>query len=180
LAFLIALLFSVNSFDSELYDAITRNSSSHWVENLMDFFSKTGENEFLLSIALIYSASGDTITWLRSKEVIFTAIPTTIGVALLKRIIRRERPSSGSDGRALSFPSGHAAAAFLYAGFFSDYYPKLKIPLYLWAFMVGISRISLKRHWPTDVIAGAIIGYLASRIGIRYRKVLRRIRLFHH
>jgi undecaprenyl-diphosphatase len=62
------------------------------------------------------------------------------------------------DLRDYSFPSGHTTAAFSVAVSFALVFPSIMIPLMLAALMVGLSRIYLGVHYPTDVVVGIIIG----------------------
>lgn len=87
-------------------------------------------------------------------------------VQLLKRTVARRRPASAVDGlRALtvapdawSFPSGHSAAATALAVPFAlDGHPAAPILLGL-AVLVGTSRVYLRVHFPTDVVAGHALG----------------------
>jgi len=61
-----------------------------------------------------------------------------------------------------SFPSGHEIAAFSVATVFADRYPKYKWVAYGLAVLVGFSRVSLQAHHPSDVFAGAVLGYAVS------------------
>ena len=85
---------------------------------------------------------------------------------LLKNTLKRRRPPEAipafdslviaSD--RFSFPSGHTAAAFLFALVVYCYFPWLGMGLFVWAGMVGMSRVILGVHFPTDIIAGAALG----------------------
>jgi undecaprenyl-diphosphatase len=57
-----------------------------------------------------------------------------------------------------SFPSGHTCGAFLLAAIVTVHYPALAVPMYLWATGVGLSRVILGVHFPTDILAGALLG----------------------
>lgn len=65
-----------------------------------------------------------------------------------------------------SFPSGHTTVAFAAATVFaSEYRDKPVIPIiaYTAASLIGISRITENKHWATDVLAGAAVGFLAGK-----------------
>ena len=59
-----------------------------------------------------------------------------------------------------SFPSGHTSFSFCSAASVSLCYPRwyVILPSYLWAASVGYSRMYLGMHYPTDVLAGAVVG----------------------
>jgi membrane-associated phospholipid phosphatase len=65
-----------------------------------------------------------------------------------------------------SFPSGHTTVAFAAATVFAmEYRNKPWVPFlaYSTASLIGISRITENRHWATDVLVGAALGYLSGR-----------------
>jgi undecaprenyl-diphosphatase len=88
----------------------------------------------------------------------------------LKFLIQRERPLlilemgdkiSKGPGEILdpSFPSAHAAYSLMMATFLSARFPRLRILFYLFAALIAWSRIYLGLHFPSDVLAGALLGY---------------------
>lgn len=66
-----------------------------------------------------------------------------------------------------SFPSGHTVTAFALATAFGFLYPRLRVPAFLIAAMIGLSRVVLTAHYLSDVIAGAVVGVICS-LGIKY------------
>jgi membrane-associated phospholipid phosphatase len=65
-----------------------------------------------------------------------------------------------------SFPSGHTTVAFAAATVFaSEYRDKPLIPIisYSAASLIGFSRITENKHWATDVLVGAAVGFLAGK-----------------
>ena len=85
----------------------------------------------------------------------------------LKQTIRRDRPfvtypdiEKLAPAGSPSFPSGHTTEAFSTATALSLSFPKWYViaPAYVWAGLVGYSRMDLGVHYPSDVLAGMVIG----------------------
>ena len=70
-----------------------------------------------------------------------------------------------------SFPSGHAAIFFALAMGVYLYNKKLGIWFFIGAILMGVARIFVGVHWPTDVLAGAIIGIISAIIVKRVLKI---------
>jgi membrane-associated phospholipid phosphatase len=95
----------------------------------------------------------------------------------LKIGFQRERPfithpmdiTKYTKAGSYSFPSGHTSMAFCTATSVSLMYPKwyIIVPAYMWAGSIGYSRMYLGVHYPSDVLAGAIVG-TGTSIGTHY------------
>ena len=80
---------------------------------------------------------------------------------LIKSTTKRTRPN-GSNNK--SFPSGHTSTSFVGAGYFCAYDSKLCIPAVLIASSVGYLRIGADKHWLSDVLVGAGLGFAGGRL----------------
>lgn len=112
----------------------------------------------------------------------------TAGVAAItiKLLVHRVRPEeqllfdpyqfrgASFSGENLSFPSGHSATAFAVAASVSTYYEndwRIAVPLYIVAGLTAYQRVYDFKHWPSDVVAGALLGtWIGTKIGTWQRE----------
>ena len=100
-------------------------------------------------------------------------LPSLIST-LVKRLIGRGRPMHFDDHGLLSFtpnwldwtfqsfPSGHSTTAFALAAVIGFLSPRWFYPGLVFAAGVGVSRVALGVHYPSDVVGGAILGLLGA------------------
>jgi membrane-associated phospholipid phosphatase len=89
-----------------------------------------------------------------------------------------KRFEKGQGSYYTSFPSGHAAAAFSLATVIAlQYRHRAWVPVvaYTVAAGVGLSRMTLDRHWASDVAVGAVVGHLVARLVVRNHERRQRI-----
>ena len=126
-----------------------------------------------LGEGLGWVAAGAALAWLGGAKGrrggLATAVASLGTTYLVQRIIkpvfRRKRPFVGRDVLVVgirttdaSFPSGHAASSFAAATAVAASYPKATPLVFAVATGVGISRVHLGHHFPSDVAAGGLIG----------------------
>lgn len=98
------------------------------------------------------------------------AINSTAVAYLLKEVTQRQRPMEGNghgtffDGGA-SFPSEHSAIAWSIASVWAHEYPGTlsQIAAYGLASAITVTRVTAKQHFPSDVVAGSVLGWYFGR-----------------
>lgn len=94
---------------------------------------------------------------------------------VLKPLVARVRPCDINTAVQLliarpddfSFPSGHTGASFAAVSALCASGNRLWIPSLILAVLIAFSRLYLYVHYPTDVLAGAVIGVMAGWIGTK-------------
>jgi membrane-associated phospholipid phosphatase len=120
---------------------------------------------------------------IKNKAIVMTKsiLVSTFSNFAIKYLVHRDRPfvtypyiEKESDGGSPSFPSGHTEATFATATSLSLAFPKwyVIVPSYIWAGSVGYSRMHLGVHYPSDVLAGALVGTTSSYLTYRANKWL--------
>ena len=167
------LFFSVNLYsqniDIRLLREINLNRNKN-LDNSFRFITNTAAPiaistpVVLLGISLI---KRDSVMLCKSIYIGATVLSAAIITTTLKHSINRTRPfvtytylEKKTSGGSPSFPSGHTSDAFSLATSVSIAYPKWYViaPAYTWASAIGYSRMHLGVHFPSDVLAGALIG----------------------
>jgi len=158
-------------FDKKVFQSLWKYTTPE-VIGFMNGVTFFGKPEFLIPAYLFLI--GVFIIFKRKKYAIETAIIGVSSTALLfglKKLFARERPDIPilSEIRGYSFPSGHALLTFVFCSLLvyliwsshiKDWMKwSISTLLILFSLLVGISRIVLRVHYFTDVVAGFCLGY---------------------
>ncbi len=103
-----------------------------------------------------------------------------LAAQIFKHLIGRPRPrwthqqafefGPSWQGGLDAFPSGHASASFAVAAVLARYFPEWRGLWYGGALFVGMARVVGGSHFPTDVLGGAVLGFLVGYVWARALK----------
>jgi undecaprenyl-diphosphatase len=169
-----ALSNGVTQFDILVISYIYSWNRRHFLDSFFYWISKSGDGYLygICGILFLITDFNATLTMVVSGLVAFAfELPL---YQFVKRTIKRIRPFECLKQiycriippDKFSFPSGHTAAAFLMANLIANFHPEFSYPLFVWASLVGFSRVYLGVHYPTDVLAGMLLGILTSNLGL--------------
>lgn len=190
------MLSYILQLDTSLFLLINNNFHFSLLNDNMRAITFLGNGWVVYWLVLVYVYIYNR---LKFKESFFLLLLTQIvpGIfdIIIKRAVNRPRPvvalhnliKAGSVhinllGRHLtehSFPSGHTVTAFSLAVALSYIFPKHKKIFYILAFIVAFSRVYDGEHYPLDVIAGGILGYLFAKITLEVYKKIRKFKDFN-
>jgi undecaprenyl-diphosphatase len=109
-------------------------------------------------------AAAFAVVW-RRPTIFALVVVAVVGADLAadggKQLVHRHRPFEhqiGPSERTHSFPSGHSATSFAAATMLSAYAPRFRVAFYTLACLIAFSRLYNGVHYPTDVVAGALLG----------------------
>jgi undecaprenyl-diphosphatase len=101
--------------------------------------------------------------------IIFVATMLSLSLKSLFEVPRPEDVRFVIEARGYSMPSGHTIRSFASAMFLHPLVNNGKSRLLIWmlALLMGLSRIFVGVHYPSDVLAGALIGSIVGYAGIK-------------
>lgn len=167
------VLVAASELDPVLLEDV-QSSNAEPVSSFLDVTNQLGDANVPLLAAGVFGVSLATDD-ARFQDAAFTSLQSLVYARLitnsLKGIVGRSRPEAQAgvhrfapfSGRT-SFPSGHTTTAFALVTPWVLYYPH-PVTYGLFALSAGtaVARMAKDRHWPTDVVAGAAIGFLTAR-----------------
>ena len=179
----ISTLYALSLVDQQLV-LYLRSVHSPLLETIGRVGNRLGDAATLILISLVILGVG---YLLKHQRLMLAGLQTLLahGIAgivtqIIKHLLGRPRPrmmhqdpfqfGPSLQGGLDAFPSGHASATFAIATVLANYFPRSKVLWYGAAWFVALCRIARGSHYPTDVLAGALLGYLVGFLLIHHLK----------
>ena len=166
--------------DLSLFTLIN-GSHTPWADELMLLASAVGRGGFVWIATALIAAVFPRRRMAAWRVILSVALTFLLVDGVIKPIVDRDRPfevlpeARLIDTRPLtgSFPSGHAASAMAGALSVGRLLPAARIVWWPLAMAIAASRMYVGVHWPSDVLAGLLIGWATAWfvLGGRFRTV---------
>ena len=191
--FLMVMIF----VDAAAINAVPRLPA--WLIAAFDWFTDFGKSGwFLFPLSLLFLALAALPQWLsRMSQLVLAAVMVRVGflfvaigapslfVTIVKRMIGRARPLVTGIADPYVFvpfkwsaayaglPSGHATTAFAVLVAFGSLWPRARTIVLIYALLIAASRVVITAHYPSDVLAGAVVGTVGALLVRRWFAVRR-------
>lgn len=164
----------MHQMDSNMCVAVNRTSQYRLIRDYFRLISRLGDGAIwyaLMGAILIVEGQDG---FLAVLHMALAGLTGTLLYKWLKGKTLRPRPYevrqdiwlTGTPLDKFSFPSGHTLHAVVFSMVALSYYPALSLFVIPFTFMVALSRIVLGLHYPSDVVAGAVIGAAIAVLSI--------------
>ena len=139
--------------------------------DFIGFFIAEYSEYILVAVLVLFLAIGFKKYWRMLLEAIISGILTRfVLVEIIRLLWFRPRPFVTNNVNLLveynakeaSFPSGHASFYFALSTIIYLYNKKIGIVFYIASLFIVLARVFVGIHWPSDILAGAILGILVA------------------
>jgi undecaprenyl-diphosphatase len=169
------LIYSIHKYDVTMFTWLNSVAIHAYLVRFCRMISRTADGFlYVLLAAWLYWDQGINDALLRAMILAFLIERPVY--TLLKKGFKRNRPQQAlqdfksviTPSDQFSFPSGHTSAAFMVATLLGYFAPSLMPALYVWAALVGFSRVVLGVHFPTDTLMGVVLGVSTAIFSLDY------------
>lgn len=166
------LLLNLQKHDIDILETLNHKAKCNFLDKFMTFITYIGSVPFGVSFCIISLILTNFSVKSFGFKLTFAMILSTLLSNVIKKSVNRIRPYIKSNNlNAIkigvdnySFPSGHTTSAFTMSTMLSLFFPRLSLIFIILSTLVGVSRMYLCVHYPTDVAFGTFLGILCSII----------------
>lgn len=162
----------MHQLDSNVCVAVNHISQYRLIRDCFKIVSRLGDGViwYTLMIGILYTQGANGV-----QPVLHMASAGLVGTLTYKWLkgktlrprpyeVRQDIYLTGKPLDKFSFPSGHTLHAVVFGLVALAYYPVLAVVIVPFILMVGLSRVVLGLHYPSDVLAGAAIGFAIASV----------------
>lgn len=160
------------NLDQTILFFIQTNFHTPILNKIMVLFTTAGDNGFIwISISFLLLINKKT-RYIGIVALAALFLSTIAGEGILKHIIQRPRPYTDfpsihllvGKSTTYSFPSGHTTSSFAVSYILSKYLKKFSPLIWVVAITIAFSRLYLFMHYPSDVVAGIVLGLICGKV----------------
>lgn len=159
--------------DMKILEFIRSSLQCDFLDMVMPFITRLGDGGILWIIGSLILIIFPKTRKAGSAMAVSLVLEVLCCNVLLKPFAARIRPCDVDTSVQLliphpggfSFPSGHTGSSFAAASALFFGKSRLSIPAFIAAALIGFSRLYLYVHYPTDVLAGALLGIMLGWLG---------------
>jgi undecaprenyl-diphosphatase len=159
-----------SNIDDFIFFFINHTLANPVCDVAVKFLNKIPGVFFIILIGAVGLFAGKKYTKISSLIFLSSYAISIAAYRAVKLVIERPRPFEVLDNVRLllgprngfSFPSGHATTSFCLATVIAMRYPKMRYPIFIAATLVALSRPYIGVHYPSDILAGSVLGILVG------------------
>jgi hypothetical protein len=150
-----------NGSDDKIADNFEDNKTlSEFGDRSLDFIGGPGQHFALSGIWYLWAAANEDDL---NKERAWIMIESLSVTGFTTLALKAARNNDTPNGKDWAWPSGHTSSSFTVASVLDEFYgPSVGIPAYLLAGAVGYRMMETGDHWGSDVVFGAVLGYITG------------------
>lgn len=177
----------VYAYDKPIFSFFNRQFTEKQANNITNITDAFGNGIVALPLFAVMYIVGNNEKHYHLRETSLVGLQAFVfsagGSLLLKELTQRSRPSQDENpyvwqgpfgnNHHSAFPSAHTMIAFSVATVFSEMYSEhiwVGITAYTLAGLTGVGRIVKGKHWASDVVAGAALGYFIGKGVVLFNK----------
>ena len=166
------MIILIQKFDSSILLFIQDNMHGPIMDKVMVISTYLGNGGIIWIIIAMVLIINKKYRRLGFMAIAALILSTILGEGIIKHVVQRIRPSSNileanlliTKPLSYSFPSGHTMSSFAVAGVLAKYLRSYALEFLSLASLIAFSRLYLYIHYPTDVLAGIVLGLTCSGI----------------
>lgn len=163
------LLQSIHYYDVLTFSWFSRRKNRDLAIQISRLISRSADGPLYVVAGIFFTFANQ---WSLVKLLAVGFVVERLLYTIAKSVFRRRRPPQAIPGfesviepsDQFSFPSGHTSAAFLMTTCIACVFPVAAWIMLPWACSVGMARVILGVHFPTDILAGALMGHVLGAL----------------